>query len=127
MVNSGPIRIITVASGKGGVGKTTLAINYALALSRYGKTVLFDFDFETGSVRSFLDMNFPRDLYHFFTKDIPLADCISNLPRKLDASGRYQNFGVIAAPRHYMEDFAHLKRAAQHKLIQAIHKLQVDY
>lgn len=124
---SGPKRIITVASGKGGVGKTTLAINYAMALSQYGKTVLFDFDFETGSVRAFLEMNFPRDLYHFFMKNISLPECITPLSREADPEGRFPNFGVIAAPRHYMEDFAHLKRAAQHKLVQAIHKLEADY
>ena len=126
-MTSGPKRILTVASGKGGVGKTTLAINFGLALSRYGKTVLFDFDFDTCSIRSFLDMNFPRDLYHFFTKDIPLQDCITPLSSALDPGKRFTNFGVVAAPRHFMEDFAHLKRAMQHKFIQAIHKLNVDY
>ncbi len=124
---SGPKRILTIASGKGGVGKTTLAINYGLALSRYGKTVLFDFDFETGSVRSFLDTGFPRDLYHFFQKDTPLSECISPLSEKLDPQRRFPNFGVIAAPRHFMEDFAHIKHGNRHKLIQAIHKLPVDY
>lgn len=124
---TGPKRIITIASGKGGVGKTTLALNYGLALSQYGKTVLFDFDFETGSVRAFLDMKFPRDLYHFFMKDTPLPECVTMLSADVDPQGRFPNFGIIAAPRHYMEDFAHLKRATQHKLIQAIHKLDVDY
>lgn len=124
---SGPKRILTIASGKGGVGKTTLAINYGLALSRYGKTVLFDFDFETGSVRSFLDTGFPRDLYHFFQKDTPLSECITPLSEKLDPQRRFPNFGVIAAPRHYMEDFAHIKHGNRHKLIQAIHKLPADY
>ena len=35
-------RIIPISSGKGGVGKTTLAINYALSLSRHGRTVLVE-------------------------------------------------------------------------------------
>ena len=35
-------RIIPISSGKGGVGKTTFAINFALALSRHGRTILVD-------------------------------------------------------------------------------------
>lgn len=33
------MRILTVSSVKGGVGKTTFAINFALDLSRYRKTL----------------------------------------------------------------------------------------
>jgi flagellar biosynthesis protein FlhG len=37
---------IAVASGKGGVGKTSIAVNLALTLSRQGsRVVLFDADF----------------------------------------------------------------------------------
>ncbi len=39
------LRIITVTSGKGGVGKTTVALNLALSLARRGtRTLLFDAD-----------------------------------------------------------------------------------
>ncbi|MEW6365410.1 MAG: P-loop NTPase [Acidobacteriota bacterium] len=123
----GPRRIITIASAKGGVGKTTLAINYGLALSDYGKTVLFDFDFETGSVRSFLDMDFDRDLYHFLRKGDSLESCVVPLPKRLDPQQRYPNFGVIASPRHFMEEWTRVKRPTQHRLAGAIHRLPVDY
>ena len=39
-----PKRIIPVSSGKGGVGKTTVATNFALSLSRYAPTILVDLD-----------------------------------------------------------------------------------
>lgn len=43
--------IITVTSGKGGVGKTTIAINLALALARRGaRTLLFDADLGLANV-----------------------------------------------------------------------------
>jgi flagellar biosynthesis protein FlhG len=47
----GKARIITVASGKGGVGKTTVAVNLAMALSRMGRKVLLvDGDMGLGNV-----------------------------------------------------------------------------
>lgn len=39
-LNQGKMRIITITSGKGGVGKTSLVVNLAIALSRAGKKVM---------------------------------------------------------------------------------------
>lgn len=45
------LRIITVTSGKGGVGKTTISLNLALALARSGvRTLLFDADLGLANV-----------------------------------------------------------------------------
>ncbi len=44
-------RVITVTSGKGGVGKTNVTINLALAISRMGlKVVILDVDFGLGNI-----------------------------------------------------------------------------
>ena len=44
-------RIITITSGKGGVGKSTLAVNLAIQFQRMGKkTIIFDADFGLANV-----------------------------------------------------------------------------
>jgi pilus assembly protein CpaE len=50
-------RVLTVASPKGGVGKTTLATNLAVGLAAHGQTVLVDLDVQFGDVAAALDLN----------------------------------------------------------------------
>jgi MinD-like ATPase involved in chromosome partitioning or flagellar assembly len=120
-------RIIPISSGKGGVGKTTLAINYALELSRHGRTVLVDLDTGTSSVRACLDTPVGHDLYHFFKKGRPLADCVTPLSAKLDPRGEFRNFGFVAGPRHMIEDVSNFNQARRDELIDAINLLQANF
>lgn len=60
-----PQRIISIASGKGGVGKTNIAVNLAIALHELGQNVLLiDADLGLGNVNVILG-NMPEyNLYH---------------------------------------------------------------
>ena len=120
-------RIIPVSSGKGGVGKTTFAIHYALMLARYGRTILVDLDMGTSSVRNSIDAPVPYDLYHFFRKNVRLEECITPLTSRLDPEQRYRNFGFIASPRGLIEDLMNFDEYQKARLIRSINTLPADY
>lgn len=121
------MRILTISSGKGGVGKTAFAINFALSLSQYGKTLLIDLDTGTSSVRNTLDIPIKRDLYHFFRKGYSLDHCVSTLDKRLDPKKRFPNFGVIAGPKRMIEEITNLNERRRYHLIDAINSLNAKY
>ena len=122
-----PRRIIPVASGKGGVGKTTFALNFALSLSRVAPTVLLDLDPGTSSLRNTIDAPVRRDLYHFLRRNEPLDQCLTTLPSTLDREGRYTDFGFVASPCHAMEQFTNLSEDDRRRLMSAINDLPASY
>ena len=83
-------RVITVSSGKGGVGKTNLSVNLALSLCRLGKeVVLFDADLGLANADILLGMSTRHNLQHFFQGKKSLQEIMADGPLglKVIASG----------------------------------------
>ena len=116
-----------MSSGKGGVGKTTFAVNFALTLARHAPTVLVDLDTGTSSVRNLIPAEVTHDLYHFKRRGVPLRDCITRLDSRLDPDGSYGNFGFIAGPRNFIQEIANPDAAFRRHLAQEINRLPAEY
>ncbi len=70
-------RIIAVASGKGGVGKTNVSVNLAIAYARQGKKVIvMDADLGLANVNVMLNMIPKYNLYHVIRKQKSMRDII---------------------------------------------------
>ena len=80
---SGDTRVLTVSNQKGGVGKTTTAVNIASALASFGARVLvIDLD-PQGNASTALGV--PHDaetlsIYDVLIDDVPLADIVQQSP-----------------------------------------------
>jgi flagellar biosynthesis protein FlhG len=71
------MRIITVTSGKGGVGKTSLSVNMALAYARMGKkVVVMDADLGLANVNVMLNIIPKYTLYHVMRKQKKLREIL---------------------------------------------------
>lgn len=84
MNNPKPVRVIAVASGKGGVGKTNVSVNLSLALIEAGnKVMLLDADLGLANVDLMLGLKSPFNLSHVINGERSLEEIIITGPDNL--------------------------------------------
>lgn len=76
--------VLAIASGKGGVGKTNIAVNLAIVLARTGRRVLLvDADLGTANVDVVMNVHAPYDLSHVLRGQRRLDDVVLRINERL--------------------------------------------
>ncbi len=109
------VEVIGVASGKGGVGKTTLAVNLAVALRLKGHGVmLFDADLGLANAQIALGCACPYNLSHFLSGQKTLREIIVKSRQ-----------GLLLVPgASGVRDMAALSRVQASRIVQAFSELE---
>ncbi len=78
---TGSTRIVTVTSGKGGVGKSNFSLNFAMALQRRGHSALvFDADIGMANIDVLLGTPAQYNLFHLLKREKTIWDIIQTAP-----------------------------------------------
>ncbi|MDR2510324.1 MAG: MinD/ParA family protein [Spirochaetaceae bacterium] len=108
-------RIITVASGKGGVGKTNMSVNMALAYARIGKkVVVMDADLGLANVNVLLRIIPKFSLYHVIRKQKTMKEILVDT-----------EYGISIVPgASGFSKIANLAEDERHNFIEELNTLQ---
>lgn len=78
-------KTISIVSGKGGVGKSNFALNFALALIRnHKKVILIDLDVGMGNINILLGQHVEYTIIDMLNDSLPIRSVINKGPNNLD-------------------------------------------
>ena len=111
------VRVISVTSGKGGVGKSNVAANLAIALAKMGKRVLvIDADLGVGNIDVLLGLTPEYNLNHVLSGEKRLDEIIMNGPA-----------GIKLVPAGSgIQEYTSLGRQERLRLLNEIDRLEDD-
>lgn len=112
--------VFSVTSGKGGVGKTNIAVNLACCLAQEGKrVVLLDADLGLANVDVMMGLTPSRNLFHLFHEGASLSEILCDTP---------YGFKMLPASSGMTEMLA-LSTGQKLELLEAVDTLEdmVDY
>jgi len=99
-----PVRVFTVASGKGGVGKTNVSVNLATAFAQMGrKVMIMDADLGLANVDVMLGLQPTLNLSHVINGECSLEEIILDAPggiKVIPASSGLQNMAELTPAEH---------------------------
>jgi flagellar biosynthesis protein FlhG len=110
-------RTITVASGKGGVGKTNVVANLAIALSKMGhKVLVFDADLGLSNIDVVLDLRTKYNIQHVLEGQKSLREVIVEGP-----------YGIKVLPAASgVQEITELDRQQRARLLEELDSLDMD-
>lgn len=116
--NQKEARTIAVVSGKGGVGKSNFALNFAISLSQKKKKVLlFDLDIGMGNIDILLGLTPKKTIVHMFEESLTIQDVIENGPESLS----------YVAAGSGLTEFFNMEKSAFAIFLQQLQNLMFEY
>ena len=104
MAKPKPVRVITIASGKGGVGKTNVSVNLALALAATGKDVtILDADLGLANIDVMLGLHSDNNISNVMNGECELEEILMDGPngiKVIPASSGVKDMAEMSPTQH---------------------------